>query len=241
MCMEYKYTGIILNKRDVGETDRICTIYTLEGGKIKSLAKGVRRPEAKLASSLENITLADITIVRTRGLGKITGSIIENSFTCLKNDCDALLEVFSGLAIFDKLVDFESPDPEIFALLRNYLESVDACAQKKSDGKYRLLRLGFVSKLLYELGYAIEVKKCVGCGQNLLGKFLGFSSQHGGMLCENCMEEKDGPMLPIKINSIKMIRLFLHNNMNALAKINAPDEDVDNVQMVVEDFLRWNS
>ena len=33
--MEYKYTGIILNKRDVGETDRIYSIYTLEGGKIR--------------------------------------------------------------------------------------------------------------------------------------------------------------------------------------------------------------
>jgi recombinational DNA repair protein (RecF pathway) len=41
--------ALFLSKRDVGETDRICTIYTLEGGKIKSIAKGVRKAHAKLS------------------------------------------------------------------------------------------------------------------------------------------------------------------------------------------------
>ena len=159
--MEYKYTGIILSKRDVGETDRICTIYTFEGGKIKSIAKGVRKAHAKLASVLENITLADITIVKTRGMGKITGSIIENNFTAIKNNHNAVLETFSALGLFDKLVDFENPDQKVFELLKNYLETVDTCALNKDNEKYVLLRLGFTTKLLYELGYAIEANACV--------------------------------------------------------------------------------
>jgi DNA repair protein RecO (recombination protein O) len=239
--MEYKYTGIILNKREIGETDRIYTIYTLEGGKIRSIAKGVRKPEAKLAASLENITLADVTIVRTRGLGKITGSIIENSFAALKIDCDALLSVFSSMSIFDKLVDFESPDQKVFGLLRDYLEAVDVCARKKAGEKYMLLKLGFVTKLLFELGYAIEASRCINCGGNLRGGFLGFSSQQGGILCGECLQKSDQQTLPIKINAIKMIRLFLHNKMSALEKINASKEDCQNVQMVVDDFLRWQT
>ncbi len=136
--MEYKYTAIILNKRNVGETDRIYTMYSLEGGKIKSVAKGVRKPQAKLAASLESITLADVAIVRSRGLGKITGSIVENNFTALKKDENALLNIFAVFHLFDKLVDFENPDRIVFGLLQEYLESVEKCARSKDKEKYLL-------------------------------------------------------------------------------------------------------
>jgi DNA repair protein RecO (recombination protein O) len=237
--MEYKYTGIILSKYDVGETDRICTIYTLEGGKIKSLAKGVRKPHARLASSLENITLADITIVRTRGLGKITGSIIENSFTVLKSNYDALLEVFAALNLFDKLVDFESPDQKVFSLLKSYLEACEKCAQDGNDEKYALLRLGFAVKLLYELGYAIEVNSCVTCGNPLSEDSLWFSSSHGGVLCAECASKNSNSSIPIRANAVKIIRLFLQNNIGALSKIRAAKEDYDSARLTVDDFLKW--
>lgn len=239
--MEYKYTGIILNKRNVAETDKICTIYTLEGGKVRSIAKGVRKSHAKLASSLENITLADITIVRTRGLGKITGSIVENNFSSLKKDCDALLETFAGLNMFDKLVDFENPDQKVFMLLRNYLEAVDHCSENKLNEKFLLLRLGFTVKLLDALGYAIEVSSCVSCGKALSQNFLCFSSSAGGALCEECSKDNQSCVLPVRANAIKMIRLFLKNNISALIKIQATTEDCDSLHLVVDDFLKWNT
>lgn len=239
--MEYKYTGIILNKRDIGETDRICTIYTLEGGKIRSMAKGVRKAHAKLASSLENIILADITIVRTQGLGKITGSIIENNFTALKNNCNAVLETFSALGLFDKLVDFENPDQSVFELLKNYLETVDTCALNKNDEKHILLRLGFIIKLLHELGYAIEANACVMCRGALSENSPMFSAQHGGTLCVSCGGENLDAAIIIRANAIKIIRLFLQNKMSTLAKIKATKEDCDSVHLTVDEFLRWNT
>ena len=239
--MEYKYTGIILSKRDAGETDRICTIYTLEGGKIRSMAKGVRKAHAKLASVLENITLADITIVKTRGLGKITGSIAENNFTALKSDCNAVLETFSALGLFDKLVDFENPDQSVFELLKSYLETVDACALNKDNEKYILLRLGFTVKLLHELGYAIEASTCVICRKSLSEDYPVFSARHGGTLCVSCAKENSDTVIPIRANAIKMIRLFLQNKISALAKIQATREDCDSARLAIDEFLRWHT
>lgn len=239
--MEYKYTGIILNKRDVGETDRIYTIYTLEGGKIKSLAKGVRKSHAKLASSLENITLADITIMRTRGLGKITGSIVEQNFSSIKRDCDALMETFLGLNIFDKLIDFENPDGEVFSLLKQYLTSVDFSAQENGNDKHVLLRLGFMTKLLDALGYHIEVSRCVSCGKKLSEEALSFSASHGGALCADCEQANRQNAQPIRPNAIKMMRIFLANDISKFAKIKATREDCDSVRIALDDFLRWNT
>ena len=239
--MEYKYTGIILNKRNIGETDRIYTIYTLEGGKIRSLAKGVRKSHAKLASSLENITMADITIVRTHGLGKITGSVVEQNFSALKGNCDALLETFLGLSAFDKLVDYESPDQEVFDLLKNYLEAVDSCALAVGEEKYLMLRLAFVTKLLHALGYAIEVSLCVSCGDALSQELPCFSAKHGGALCGKCASDDPACALPVRANAIKLLRLFLKHRISNLSKIQASLEDCDSARLAIDDFLKWNS
>jgi DNA repair protein RecO (recombination protein O) len=239
--MEYKYTGIILSKRSVGETDRIYTMYTLEGGKIRSLAKGVRKAQAKLAASLENLTLADITIVRTRGLGKITGSIVEQSFSALKQDCDALLETFLGLAIFEKMVDFENPDPEVFKLLREYLEAVNSSVIFNDVEKYVLLRLAFVTKLLVDLGLALEVSSCVSCGGSLSQDLLSFSAEHGGTLCSKCAQENPESALAVSANAVKLIRLFLKHNIAAATKIKAQARDLDSARLMLDDFLRWST
>ena len=238
--MEYKYTGIVLNKKDVGETDRIYTMYTLEGGKIRSLAKGVRKAHAKLASSLENFTLADITIVRTRGLGKITGSIVEQNFSALKKDCDALLHVFSTMAVFEKMVDLDSQDKSVFSLLKQYLEAMDDNSGKEDELKYEVLSLGFLVKLLETLGYSIEVDACVVCSSKLSEKNICFSPQHGGTLCESCCQ-KISAVCWVRPNAIKLMRLFLSNSLASLVKIKVSREDCDSARTAIEDFVRWNT
>jgi DNA repair protein RecO (recombination protein O) len=238
--MEYKYTGIVLNKRDVGETDRIYTMYTLEGGKVRSLAKGVRKAHAKLASSLENFTLADITIVRTKGLGKITGSIVEQNFSSLKKNCDALMHVFSDMAIFEKMVDLDHQDRAVFVLLREYFQTMDSQAEKENASGCEIISLGFIVKLLDMLGYAIEVDLCVVCGCKLSQHSICFSPEHGGALCQDCAQKVSASCW-IKPNSIKLIRLFLKNNLASLFKIKANKEDCDNARIAIEDFVRWNA
>lgn len=236
--MEYKYTGIILNKRDTGETDRICTIYTLEGGKIRSLAKGVRKAEAKLAGFLESLTLADVTVFRNHGLGKITGSIVENSYGNIKRNHEALFEVFAAINIFDKLVDFEHPDEKVFQLLKDYLEAMDLIADGLDVEKFSLLRLGFVVKLLDVSGYSLEVSTCVSCANSLSVDGLFFSSQQGGVLCGKC-GELEKTALPIQPNTVKIVRLFLNTSLAGLLKLKTSRADGDLVRLVVDDFLRW--
>jgi DNA repair protein RecO (recombination protein O) len=237
--MEYKYTGIILNKHNVGEMDRIYTIYTLEGGKIKSLAKSVRKPHAKLAAALENITLADITVEKTKGMGKITGAIIEDSFTNLKKDCNAVLEAFSILNLFDKMVDFENQDKKVFHLLKDYLLAMDKCASSGKEEKYVLLRLGFVVKLLHELGYTIEVRSCILCGNSFSEDKIAFSARQGGILCDDCAGKNQNDIIFISANAVKMTRLFLHNKMDNLSKIKTEKKDCDSLNLAVEQFLKW--
>jgi len=237
--MEYKYTGIILNKRNIGETDRMYTIFTREGGKIRSLAKGVRKPHAKLASSLESLTMADITVVKNRGTGKIAGSIIENTYPHLKKDGAALLEVFGAISLFNKLVDLESKDETMFALLADYLDAADSAARTQSaEEKNRLLSLGFSLKLLELSGYKIEASLCVLCGCRLTGEHFHFSPELGGIVCEACGRSQPAT-IPVNANAIKLIRIIFASGMRSLEKLKVEKKDLDALSRVVRGFLLW--
>ena len=139
------------------------------------------------------------------------------------------------------MVDFENPDQKVFELLKSYLETVDTCALNKDNEKYVLLRLGFIVKLLYELGYAIEANACVICRKPLSEDFPIFSAQHGGTLCASCAKENLDAAIPIRANAIKILRLFLQNKISALAKIQAAKEDCDSTRLAVDEFLRWHT
>lgn len=240
--MEYKYTGIILNKKDVGETDRFYTLYTLEMGKIKSLAKGVRKAQAKLAGSLETITLSDITIAKSRGMGKITGSIAENNYVNIKNNCDALLEVFKSFSIFNKLVDFESKDIAVFNLLVQYLDSMERLTEKEiAKEQLSLISCGFIVKLLHTLGYGIEVRYCSFCGGKISDANIYFSSKSGGVICTDCRKKVNQNGFAVSANVIKTVRIFLANNISSLSKLKLDKKELHGVNMILQDFLRWNT
>lgn len=235
--MEYKYTGIILSKFDVGEADRLYVIYTREIGKIRAKAVGVRKPGAKLAASLENFTLSDITVVKKQGIGKITGSIVENSFPNIKNNLDALAAVFEALKIFDRLISQEEKDEKVFALLLEFLEALDAI---KNGGKEKveILNQGFIFKLLDSLGYKIEASICASCGLRFSGEDNYFSAPHGGIVCHDCARES-GDVFQASINTIKLIRIFFSNNLKSFLKIKTGEKEIKELKTISKIFLDW--
>lgn len=239
--MDYKYTGIILGKRDVGETDRIYTIYTFEMGKIRVLAKGVRRAKAKLAGYLEPITQAEIFIAKTKGLGKITGSIVSNNFPYIKSNIESMMQVFYVFKLLEKIISEQCQDENISNLLKNYLEVMEELSAEenpKNENKKNILTLGFLFKFLSELGYQVEAGKCVRCGKKLVSGENYFSAKRGGVLCWGCSSEENQK---VKINdeSIKFIRIFLKNKLGNLPKIDATSKDINQIKIIFSDFLSW--
>ena len=237
--MEYKYTAIVLNKRDIAETDRLYTVYTLEGGKMHSVAKGIRKPEAKLASALETLDMVDLTIVRNRGNGKISGSITEKNYPALKNDLEGLREIFKGIAFFDKVVEIESVDTKLFLLLLEYISTADMFSRKGfSADKHQLLRIGFSVKLMESLGYKIEAKACIANGCVFSGTHFYFNCHMGGFVCQKCAGNIPG-MIPASANSIKMIRIFFQNNLQSFEKISIEKKDLQVLSRLVQNFIAW--
>jgi DNA repair protein RecO (recombination protein O) len=90
----YQTEAIIIKKVKLGEADRILTVYTPQLGKIRAIAKGVRRPKSKMAGHLELLTHSLVSLARGRNLDTITGCQTINSFLPLKTNLERTASAF---------------------------------------------------------------------------------------------------------------------------------------------------
>lgn len=236
--MEYKYQGIVLGKIDIGETDRIYTIYTLEKGKIRVLGKGVRKPNAKLAGSLETITRGEFFLAKNRGLGKITGVIVTDNFANIKQDLGRLTNVFYVFRILNQIISEEEEDYETFFLLENYLQLLASLDDKSELADN--LTVGLLFKIMDRLGYRLEVNRCVNCEKKLVLERNCLSIVRGGVLCADCCSSDD-KKLDISNELIKLIRIFLKNKLENVGKVRIGAKDTQRLKIIIREVISWFS
>ncbi len=237
--MELRYNAIVLKKKEIGETDRLYTLYTFEQGKVQLVGKGVRKPEAKLAGQLETLTQGSIIAVKGRGIGKIAGAVAEDIFPALRGDFDILHRVLGNMSVFERLVGWDEPDPELHQLLSGYLLLADRLALDGKKEKVFLLSEGFLFQFFSHLGYRIETGICAVSGERLrTGERHFFSPSQGGMLSGEHHHNGEHSF-PVSENAIKLIRLFLNNRLEALPRVSAEERDLREISQIARHFFRW--
>lgn len=235
--MEIRYNAIILKKKEVGETDRLYTLYTQEQGKVQVVAKGVRKPEAKLAGQLETLMEGLVIVAKGKGMGKIAGAVSENIFVSLRTDHDILKRVLDAAGMFERLVDWEERDPELYDLLSSFLLLADEAARKQKKEKVYLLSEAFLFQVFSHLGYRIETAVCARSGERLrTGEQYFFSPSEGGILTG---QHRTGNSFAISENAIKIMRLFLTNRLETLVKIQPTLAELNEIRQVTLRFYQW--
>jgi DNA repair protein RecO (recombination protein O) len=195
----YKTRGIVLRGRNLGEADKIFTLFTDQRGKIDAVAKGVRRAKSQLAGRLEFVTEASLTMHRGRSLDVITSAEIE----CVHWTAIVDPGAFATAHVIVELVDaFCEPDlamPEIYALLRGALRALAASADPAS------LVPRFELRLLGALGFAPESDACVRCTRSLEGESAWADLEAGGLACEACRPHRADalPLAPADVENFR--------------------------------------
>ena len=169
----YKAEGIVLRQTPLAEADRILTIYTRELGKVRAVARGVRRPKSKLGGHLEPLCHVAVSLAEGRNLDTVSEAEVIQSFSGLEDD----LERLSKGIYLSELVDAFSPDRlanrQVFDLLLDALDRLQ-CSERPVN-----LLLSFETKLLGLSGYGPELRQCVECGLDLEAADHLFSSAAG--------------------------------------------------------------
>ncbi|GAC1312246.1 MAG: DNA repair protein RecO [Vulcanimicrobiaceae bacterium] len=176
----YKTHGIVLRARNLGEADKIFTLFTRERGKLDAVGKGVRRAKSQLAGRLEFVTEAALTMHRGRNLDIITSAAIECEHWRAIVAPGAFATAHVVAELIDSFCEVDLPMPDVYALLRGMLRALAS-----ADDPEKLIPR-FELRLLGTLGYAPESDACVRCGEAFDDIAAWADLEAGGLACDRC-------------------------------------------------------
>lgn len=115
----YSTEGIILARRNYGEADRFLTIFTKHYGKIRVIAKGVRRINSRKRGSLELFNHIKIFLVKGHNLDIITEAESKNAFLAWRKDLTKVAVAYHIAEVVARLTPEHQEHREIFDLLHS--------------------------------------------------------------------------------------------------------------------------
>lgn len=141
--------GIILKRTDYGEADRIVTALTPDHGKLRLMARGVRKPKAKLAGGIELFSVSSLSFIRGKGdIGTLISARLDRHYGRIINDIARVQAGYDLLKVVDKATEDE-PEEDYFELMEQALQALD-----DPDIDLDLIRAWFGARLLRLAGHS---------------------------------------------------------------------------------------
>ena len=112
----FRTEGLILKRSDFGEADRILTVFTKKKGKIKALARGVRRMESRKGGNVELLNLVTFFLAEGREMDTVLEVETKNAFQPIKEDLITSGYAYHIVELLDRLLPEREPHPEILTL-----------------------------------------------------------------------------------------------------------------------------
>lgn len=173
-----KTKGIIIKRINLGEADKIITILTDDRGKIRVVARGVRRANAKLSGFLELFHYNEYLLAEGRNLDLITGASTIESFRQISLNLRKIGLAYYVAEIVDKLVEETQEADRIFEITYAVLKEINS-AKLPLD----FVKGFFELNMLSTLGFKPELDKCIVCEKPIdYTQKFGFSVMLGGLI-----------------------------------------------------------
>lgn len=243
----YRTEAIVLKASDFGEAHRLVTLLTPGRGRLRAVAKGVRRPTSRLAAALLPFTHARLLLWEGRSLDGVSQAEIRRSFRPLREDLGRMARAFYACELTDELVPEGVEAGGAFRLLLSTLGLL--AFGPRTDLPLRYLEL----HLLRLTGHLPRLDACAACGRAVAPP-ARFDPAAGGCLCPSCRQDgvrgdprtRAAPGRPDPVSATcwldagaaEAARALLAAPPRALAGLRLPAEALGSLGRVTEAYLR---
>jgi DNA repair protein RecO len=149
---QFRTQAIILSRTDYAEADRIITFLTPDRGKVKAIAKGVRKSKSKLAGGIELFSVSDISfILGRREIDTIVSTRLIKHYANIVKDLDRTNLGYAFIKRLNKATE-DAPEAAYFELLQTAFEALD-----NSQINLDLIDVWFNAQLLRLAGHTPEL------------------------------------------------------------------------------------
>ena len=238
--MLYKTKAIILGGRDLREADKLLTFYSLDLGKRKAIAKGIRKTKSKFGANLEPFTLSKLLVyTKSRhhhdNLDIITDAEAQRSFKTTRESligfgCSSYMSEF-----LNEMVHEGEPSKPLFNLFYRFLSALE-------DGLDPFLVVsGFSMQAFGIFGYHPVIDRCCLCGKDIKKLKTGsvfFSTGMGGIMCSPCRKEGSFSF-ELKLPSIGYLKQLLKMHPDLLKSLRLNSVCKKEVEKVIRSYLSF--
>lgn len=232
-----KTRAIVLKRMDLGEADRLLTLFSEERGKVRAVNKGARKTLSKLAGHLEPFSLVFCQLQEGRNFYTITSAETEDPFIGIRNQLSKTSLAYYFLEMVDALTVDEEAQPTVFELLKESLSLLELGIEPLQD---RFITAAFTLRFLVEMGYRPELFHCVHCHTDLQPDNNTFSAKLGGILDLSCRQE-DKNAAKLSSNSIKAMRVIADHPIQVITRLQFDTQLLLELEQVIEQYIRYQT
>lgn len=175
----YRAEGVVLRTIKLGESDRIITLYTKERGKVRAVAKGVRKTSSRFGARVEPLSHIAVQLYEGRDLDTVTQVETVAPHRVIREDLDRLAAGLTLLETVDAVAEQGHPDGRLFQML---VGALGALERRSSP----LLVSAFLLRVMAHEGVAPELDACVACGRS--DALVALDVAGGGVRCSSCRQ-----------------------------------------------------
>lgn len=207
--------GVVLRSYRLGEADRIVVLLTQGHGKVRAVAKGVRRTTSKFGGRLEPMSHVSLLLWQGRSdLDIVNQAEVIDAFRVAREDLSRVSRALALLEVADRLAQERHADPRLYEMLVGALGVLSDPARDPS-----LVPAAFFLKALVLEGAGPVVDGCASCGGTEPEvELVAFELLEGGMLCRRCRQGR-----PVSPAALDVIRRVLGGSLGAVLAAPAPE------------------
>ncbi|MFL5727539.1 MAG: DNA repair protein RecO [Chloroflexota bacterium] len=228
----YTTDAIVLSRFDFGEADRILTLITPGSGKLKAIAKGIRRPTSRIGGSLEPFAELNVALARGRTFEVVTQVSVGHAWLNLRDSLESAATAWYLAELADRSLEERHAAEPIYTLLKHAYGLLDAGMAPGRVARW------YEMHLADELGVRPEVDRCAECD-----RMLGSDERYrwwppsGGIVCERC----PGPshqLAGLSLDGLKLLKAYQRQDIEALASLRLAEATEREIEVAMRDFIR---
>jgi DNA repair protein RecO (recombination protein O) len=201
----FRDTGVVLRTYRLGEADKIIVFMTEGHGKVRAVAKGIRKTTSKFGARLEPLTHVDLLLWQGRSDLDIVNQVeVLETFRTVREDLSRLPKGMALLEVTDQMAQERHPDQRLFAMLVGALRALSDPASDPT-----LLAPSFFLKALVLEGAAPVLDSCAACGEpDGAVELVAFDLVVGGALCRSHRSGR-----PMSAAALQLLRRILGGDL----------------------------
>ena len=214
----YKEQGIVLRSMKLGEADKIVTILTQGSGKVRAVAKGVRKTTSRFGGRLEPFTHVNLMLYRGRGsLDTVTQAEILAAHRTIRDDLTLFAAAETMVEAVDRVAEEHERNVPLVILLLHGLRALDAAPQDPSS-----VAESFLLKLLSLSGFLPALTACAVCGS---ADVRLWSAALGGAVCPG---DADHSANAVARETLELLARLAGTDLSLVGRVERPDGRISN-------------